>query len=278
MDNAIRTLTIVATIALAICPARAQTVDPPGTIVDGMSIGDWGAGWWTWLSQFPAVGNPLDDTTGALATENNNGPVFYVAGTAAGSISRSFAVGAGTPLLFSMANILPTQWPVALENEVVADFYAGTADLTATIDGVPVTDLTSYAETSGVFSLGDAIPGSFGETFETPGFPGDPACPGFTPTELCPAISAGYWLMVNLPPGEHVITTGGTLTFNLPDDPTYIPGGGTVAIDTLTSDYIDIVVPEPGAALLLLPGMLGTLLARLKMRGNKRQMRSALGR
>jgi hypothetical protein len=156
-----------------------------------------------------------------------------------------------------MSNLAAVQYPVTLENEIVADFYAGTASLTATIDGVPVSNPTSYAETSGVFSMGDALPGSYGEVaFLTAGFPGDPACPGFTPDLLCPAISMGYWLMVNLPPGEHVITTGGTVTFDLPNDPTYFPGGGTVTIDTLTTDIID-VVPEPAFALLLLPALFG---------------------
>jgi hypothetical protein len=270
MNQGISKIAIAALVALAVHPARGQTVDPPGSIVAGQPIADWTVGWWSWVLQFPAVGNPLDDTTGALATVNNNGPVFYVAGTGAGTATRSFTVGTGTPLLFAMANILPTQWPVALENAVVASFYAATPSLIATIDGVPVPDLTSYAETSGVSSLGHAIPGSLGETFETPGFPGDPACPGFTPDLLCPVISAGYYLMVNLPPGEHVITTGGTVTFNLPDDPTYIPGGATVALDTLTTDIIDVVVPEPASALLVLPAIFGISLCRIPVGGRKR--------
>jgi len=254
-------LGFLAVAGLAAPPANAQTIDPPNSIVAGQSIADWTVGWWTWLLQFPTVGNPLDDQTGALATANNNGPVFYVAGTAAGPVTRSFSVNAGTPLLFAMANVIPVQWPVSLENQVVADFYAATPDLVATIDGLPVPDLTSYAETSGVASLGDAVPGSLGEAFETPGFPGDPACQNFTPDLLCPAISAGYYLMVNLPPGEHIITTGGTVTFNLPDDPTYIPGGGTVTLDTLTTDIID-VIPEPASGLLLLSALIGTRYCR----------------
>ena len=168
-----------------------------------------------------------------------------------------------------MSNLAAVQFPVALENEIVTNFYAGTADLTATIDGSPITNLTSYAETSGVFSMGHAIPGSIRETFETPGFPGDdPAhCGTFTSDLLCPSISMGYWLMVNLPPGEHTITTGGTVTFDLPNDPTYFPGGGQVTIDTLTTDTIDVLVPEPGAVLLSLPWFSGILLLRIRARG-----------
>ena len=262
-------LAVAAVVAMTVCPAKGQTIDPPGSIADGQPIADWTEGWWTWASQFPAVGNPFDDPTGAMANANNNGPVFYVAGTFAGTATRSFTIGAGTPLLFAMSNLAAVQFPVALENDIVAAFYAGSANLTATIDGVPVANPTSYAETSGVFSMGHAIPGSYGEAvFETPGFPGDPACPGFTPDLLCPAISMGYWLMVNLPPGEHVITTGGTVTFDLPDDPTYFPGGGQVTIDTLTTDIIDVAIPEPGSALLLFPAVLGVSLRRLRRSGS----------
>jgi hypothetical protein len=187
-----------------------------------------------------------------------------VAGTTSGSVTRSFSVGAGTPLLFAMANLAAVQYPVTLENQIASNFYAGTANLVATIDGTPVPSLLSHAETSGIFSMGHAVPGSIGEAFETPGFPGDdPAlCGTFTPDLLCPSISMGYWLMVNLPAGQHTITTGGTVTFDLPNDPTYFPGGGQVTIDTLTTDIINVVVPEPASALLLAPAIIAISLYR----------------
>jgi hypothetical protein len=127
---------------------------------------------------------------------------------------------------------------------------------------VAVPNPTFYAETSGIVSLGHAVPGSFGEAFETPGFVADPAvCPNFTPDLLCPAISVGYYLMVNLPPGEHVITTGGTLSFDLPVYPPYLDDG-PFSLDTRTTDIIDVVVPEPASALLLLPAIFGISLFR----------------
>jgi hypothetical protein len=253
---------VAAAVALTVCPAKAQTIDPPHSTVAGQSIANWTLGWWTWALSFPAVTgqNPFTDPTGALATVNNNGPVFYVAGTQNGaSMPRSFTVGAGTPLLFAMANQAWIQYPVPLLHELATDFFTGSANLIATIDGKSVPNLTSYAETSDVASLGLAVPDSLGAVEgPTPGFVADPAdCPNFTPDLLCPAISAGYFLMVNLPPGEHVITTGGTLTYDLPNDPTYFPGGGQVSIDTLTTDIIDVVVPEPASALLLLPAIFG---------------------
>jgi hypothetical protein len=165
MDQSIRKFAVAAVVALAVCPANAQSIDPPGSIVAGQSIADWTVGWWTWALSFSAVPgeNPFTDPTGALATVNNNGPVFYVAGTQGGaSTPRSFTVGAGTPLLFALANQAWIQYPVPLLNELATDFYLGTASLIATIDGTPVPNLTSYAETSDITSLGLAVPDSLG--------------------------------------------------------------------------------------------------------------------
>src|SRR5215472_7958484 len=96
---------------------------------------------------FPFGATPLDDTTGALANANNNGPVFYVAGNSGRTANRSFTVNEGTPLLFAVLNRAWIQYSVPLENQLAADFYAGTVSLNATIDGVPVSNLASYAET-----------------------------------------------------------------------------------------------------------------------------------
>ena len=274
MHQSIRKLAVAAVVALAVCPVKAQTIDPPGSSVAGQSIANWTLGWWTWALSFDATpgNNPFTDATGALATVNNNGPVFYVAGTQGGaSQPRHFTVGANTPLLFAMVNQAWIQYPVPLLHELAADFFTGSANLIATIDTVSVPNLTSYAETSDIASLGLAVPGSLGELEgPTPGFVANPAdCPNFTPDLLCPAISMGYYLMVNLPPGEHTITTGGTLTYNLPTDPTYFPNGGQVTIDTLTTDIIDIVVPEPTSALMLLPAIFGLSFFRIWVNGRK---------
>jgi hypothetical protein len=265
MNKFTRNFAVAAVVALAVCPARGQTIYPPGSTVAGQPIADWTVGWWTWALSFsaPPGPNPFNDPTGELATVNNNGPVFYVAGTQGGaSAPRSFTVGAGTPLLFALANLVAIQYPLPDLEAYVTNFFANPPQLTATIDGVSIPNLALYRETSSVTSLGLAVQlppyGSLGEVEgPTPGFIADPAlCPNFTSDLLCPAISFGYYLMVNLPPGEHTITTGGTVMYNLPVDPQFGLDGSLQTLSTLTTDIID-VVPEPGSALLLLPALFG---------------------
>jgi hypothetical protein len=101
-------------VAMATVPSvKATTIFPPHSIVAGQSIGDWNGGWWTWVSEMPTSGNPFD-TNGALAHQNNNGPVFYVVGNSGGVSTRSFSVLAGKPLLFPLVNYSVVQYPVAL--------------------------------------------------------------------------------------------------------------------------------------------------------------------
>jgi hypothetical protein len=70
-------------------------------------------------------------------------------------------------------NYAVIQYPVPFGNQMIAEFNTATpTSLGATIDGAPVPDLTSHLETSGVFSMGLAVPGTYGPGFETPGFPG----------------------------------------------------------------------------------------------------------
>ncbi len=255
----------IAALAASSPPAGATTIYAPHSIVDGQSIGDWGGAWWTWVSQMSdTLPNPQTDTTGALAHQNNSGPVFFVAGNFGGTTTRSFSVPAGSLLLVPVLNFSIIQYPVPLENQVIASFNNATpTNLTATIDGAPVPNLTSHLETSGVFSMGHAVPGTYGVDFETPGFPGDPACPGFTPDLLCPSIATGYYLMLELSPGQHVISVGGSMTWDLPVDPIYFPTGGQLSIDTAVTSNID-AIPEPACALLILPGLLGIAAIRRK--------------
>jgi len=113
---------------------------PPHSIVNGQSVGDWATS-----------GDPFD-TNGELGHQNNHGKVSYVAGTSSGTATRSFSVAAGKLLLVLPVNFSTVQFAVPLENQLIASLNAAAPTrLTATIDGVPVPNLSSHLGTSGVF-------------------------------------------------------------------------------------------------------------------------------
>jgi hypothetical protein len=66
MKHLVRNLAVATVVAWAVCPVKAQTIDPPGSTVAGQSIADWTVGWWTWALSFPAADgqNPFTDPTG----------------------------------------------------------------------------------------------------------------------------------------------------------------------------------------------------------------------
>lgn len=178
---------------------------------DGRSLEQWTEKWFTWAWQAPANENPMLDTTGAYASVDNNGAVFFIAGTTTPpgaanpdvptSADRTFDVPAGKPLLIPMLNFFDTEDPKSTEVGLVEGFQASVipTSLFATIDGVSITNPESDLVNTGFFSMGKTRPGSLIEAIGAPVF-----------SELSPTLGSGYWLMVSgLSPGEHTLTFGG---------------------------------------------------------------------
>lgn len=203
-------------------PAASTEVLAPGSIVAGKSIAAWSADWWTWAWNSPAGSDPLSDTTGALAGQNNNGPVFFVAGSNfSGPLTRSFSVAAGKPLLVPMINYwencpgdpviscgpsyVPDPRPQMTAN---ADFFkSATTSIFATIDGIPVADLAARWEVSDFFSGGIAQAGSAITTLYA-NFGID-----IVGLDIAPSLASGYYIMVTgLSPGAHTLVYGGSST------------------------------------------------------------------
>jgi len=178
---------------------------PPGSTVGGSTIAEWTADWWNWAVMEPSATNPVVDPTGEFAGINQPGrPVFFVAGTFGGSVTRTFDVDVGTHLLVPMLNV--TAWaPEDGPNEASLRTLANEAmddvsELHFSLDGVPLANPFDYREESPVFTL--SIP------------------PGSVYTECCglaagdrdPAVSDGYWVMLEpLSPGPHLLEFGGVV-------------------------------------------------------------------
>jgi len=237
--------------------ANAATVVPAGSTVAGKTVGEWTADWWNWTGAGPA--NVFTDADGSVATQNQSGPVFFVAGTQGGAaVSRSFEVPSGKFILLPLLNIIVANGPdpgftdTASEASAWADAQA-TATLFASVDGTDLPDLSTHREKS---------PANFTYTVAagTGGFPAG------TYTD---ANSDGFWLMLEpLAAGEHTIHFGGTANAFPADNP---------LIQSFTVDVTDRVtvagtaaIPLPAGAAAGLP-MLAALASARGWRSFKRR-------
>jgi PEP-CTERM motif len=214
---------------------------------DGEPLAQWTQNWWTWALQAPFATNPLLDTTGAYAGVDNNGPVFFIAGTSGGSADRTFDVPAGKPLLIPMLNQFDTLDPKSTENKLLQNFQNSVTSLFATIDGTSIKNPQSFLVRTDFFSMGETQLGSFIAELGAP-----------VGVELYPTKSSGYWLMVSgLSLGEHTLTFGGSLSngfsTSVTDRIDIVPGVGTTF-----GDYFGIkavaAIPEPSTWAMLLAG------------------------
>jgi hypothetical protein len=185
-------------------------------------VGQASAAEWSWILGFSAPNDPLSDTTGALASLNNSGPVFFLAGSNGGTPAhRSFNVPAGVPILVPLANAelstlegagnTPTQVSAAVKQ--LADLVDS---LHATIDGVPIpsSELFTHREVAPTFHFVSAPNNPIGDPVGNSGI----------------AEADGYWLMLApLKAGDvHTINFGGGfsafgLSFDTTDTITVVP-------------------------------------------------------
>lgn len=233
--------------------ALAYDILDPGASYEGRTIAEWTAEWWTWAWNSPSGGDPLGDTTGALAGQNNDGPVFFVAGSnAGGSVTRTFSVAEGRALLVPMINywencvgdIAVSCGPGYVANPAATllanteTYRTATTSVFLSIDGTPISDPSSHWEVSGVFSGGTA---NAGEAL-TALYAG--AGLDIVGLDISPSLVSGYYAMITgLSPGEHSVIYGGS---------TNAFGGFTYQV---TATINVVAVPEPETLALMLAGL-----------------------
>jgi hypothetical protein len=235
--------------------ARAGII-PPGDPVAGISQAALADQWWEWILETPQSVNPLfNDPTGAFAGVNNNGPVFFVAGSGGGGFAqRSFSVPAGKPLFFPLRNAFDLEVPPSLDPKTCltqpdpyecaianlkafVDLDPGSFDptgLVATLDGIPLdpnlaTTYPSYFHISAAL-MPICLPADsvFGPPFN----------------DFCGAfVQSGYYMALEgLAPGTYTLIFG-----EGQGDPD--TGFGTITVIT--------AVPEPASLALLGSALVG---------------------
>ena len=238
MKTRLITAAFAAVLLLISKPARAQNfIAAPESLPGGKSYAQWSAEWWQWAWSIPLPINPILDTSGINCdiNQSKSGPVWFLAGTSGSSATRNCVIPAGRMIFFPIIN-LGNDYPCldlsptpprqkrnkdfqpgpgqSLEQFLTVGYgpYFGARQyidhvtaLSATLDGVPIQDLSLppensiYRATSPMFVFnGDRTLLSW-DPCVGPGHKG---------------VSDGYWIMLKpLSPGLHILSFSGTETF-----------------------------------------------------------------
>jgi hypothetical protein len=178
---------------------------PPQSHPFGATYAQWSARWTQWALSLPVENNPLFDT--ADASTGQSGHVWFLGGSfTATDVTRTAVIPSGTALFFPVVNDIEVlNWfPAGTTVQDIREFAKSVMDqatnLSASIDGVPVSNLSTYRVQSPEFnvtlpSTGTSIP----QAFDIPIHPDVPAT----------GVTDGIYLMVHpLSPGPHSITFG----------------------------------------------------------------------
>jgi hypothetical protein len=184
----------------------------------GIPYEDWTTKWWTWFISIPTDKNPINDHTGVMCTEYQDGPVWYLLGSGGGKAERSCPVPAGKAILIPNI-IIECSYAEDQSLQTVTDLEACakegidvTTEVWATIDGTELPESELYRVKSAPFNF----------TFPENNVFAAPA----GPTQ---GVSDGYWTFIKpLSPGNHTIHVGGvqvdytvTTPTNFVEDSTY---------------------------------------------------------
>jgi hypothetical protein len=168
---------------------------PPDAQPYGLTYGEWTARWWQWAFSMPEADNPSVDDTGQNCANNQSGPVWFLAGTFGGAVTRECIIPSDKAILVPIINVecdSATDPAFDTESELRSCAKADQDTVITkeiTIDGINIDNLDSYRFQSPLFSL------TFPEN----------NIAGIAP-QTATAVSDGYWVLLEpLPPGTHEI-------------------------------------------------------------------------
>jgi hypothetical protein len=145
-------------IAIPLPSVYADNINPSLFSIDsspyGTSNNDWSIKWWKWFMEIPQDQNPATDKTGKLCSTSQNDPnVWFIIGVLEGRAERTCKIPNGKAVFFAhgiecskIENKLNTD--DELKKCAVEGLPKLVGTLEASIDGVPLKNLTHYRVTS----------------------------------------------------------------------------------------------------------------------------------
>lgn len=205
-------------------------VFPPDSRPYGLTYGEWTAKWWQWVYIMPEANNPIVDDTGKNCANNQTGPVWFLAGTGGGAVTRECTIPSDKAILFPIINVVcdsAVDPSLDTEEELRACAKADQDTVIAkeiTVDGINIGNLDSYRFQSQLFNL------TYPEN----------NIAGVNP-QTAKAVSDGFWVLLEpLSPGSHEIHSKAAL-----GDPTAV---GTVNFALDVTYLLTIVEGQPDVA------------------------------
>lgn len=191
-------------VALANDGKKETQVIPPNVEAYGTSYSDLAGAWWNWVLNQPPDMNPILDETGEFCAVGQNEDwgqgkkIFFLAGNFGGTTVRECTVPKKKALFIPLLNnlyITPEEGDIDTVRALANAATQPASVLECSIDGEPLGDLFAYrAQSPPGGSPFEIRPGTLAATF------------GIPPRGPEPAVSDGYWLLVELGDGEdHVI-------------------------------------------------------------------------
>jgi hypothetical protein len=170
-------------------------VFPPDSRPYGLTYGEWTAKWWQWAYLMPEASSPLVDDTGKNCANNQTGPVWFLAGTGGGAVTRECTIPSDKAILVPIINVIcDSAIDTALDTEAeLRACVKGDQDTVIgkeiTVDGINIGSLDSYRFQSPLFNL----------TYPENNIAG-------VAPQTAQAVSDGFWILLEpLSPGSHEI-------------------------------------------------------------------------
>jgi hypothetical protein len=194
-------VTLILLTSFALAQGQNVSIFPIDSRPYNSTYGEWSAKWWVWALSIPEENNPITDQTGENCDINQQGPVWFLAGTLGGSITRECIIPPDKAVLLSPLNIECSyaEFPTMKTEKELRDCaqWPG-ATVEVTIDGIKIQDIEKYNVQSPIFDVTLPENNIFG-----------------APSGPTKAVSGGWWVLLQpLPPGTHQISFGGSVVDN----------------------------------------------------------------